>query len=598
MSKPSVLIVGHPRREQFSYAADFVNSIQEVKDFDYPVVVLPAENLDATAKVIKKIDEQSPQTQLILAAEKFDADGLHMLQRQTSHKLIFTQFVANDFEYNIRTALERHDFQVRDAANVKREKNQLRSQKRFTNLNLQTEALHKALLAVHSALSVSEIETQLFSALSTALNLNWVRVFLFSNDHLENQLSRIQGQKLFKAPLTIDSRSLGKLVIARNDNKDFTKGEEESLFQITESVALALDRLAKLDQAETLKLQWDSTFDAISEPLCLTDEKFNIIRTNKAFLNVTKLKSAQALGNNCFSAFCGPHAPTQVAPSPTALVIQRIDKGSKEPNYYEVTTQRIHVAAGTPSILMVLFRNVTEQKKIEKQIFESSKMAELGTIGSSIAHDINNPLGGMINFIQLIKMDLKPEHPHYEDILEMEAAGQRCKEIVENLLRFSRRQENVQSEKIDLNDLVRHTLKIIELQTRSLGIQVEAVTPEDKTEIMGQSHLLTQALNYVLQNSFDAVSEKLSSTPGYKGQIKVEVLKNKDQISLTVIDNGVGIQPEVQNKILNPLFSTKNKKHGLGLTLAFQIVAEHSGRLEIFSQPNVGTTVKISFANV
>ncbi len=228
-------------------------------------------------------------------------------------------------------------------------------------------------------------------------------------------------------------------------------------------------------------------------------------------------------------------------------------------------------------------------------------MAELGTIGSSIAHDINNPLGGMLNFLQLIKMDLKPDDAIRPDILEMEAAGHRCKEIVENLLSFTRRQEAPLEEPIDITQVVEQALKIIELQSRSLGIQVEVQTPTSgQAKILGHFNLLSQALSHVLQNAYEAVAERMSQTPGYKGHVKVEIDGHAKGLTLTISDNGVGISPEHQNKILNPLFTTKStsRNPGLGLTLAYKILNDHGGQLEIISQPNVGTKVKISFLNV
>jgi signal transduction histidine kinase len=228
-------------------------------------------------------------------------------------------------------------------------------------------------------------------------------------------------------------------------------------------------------------------------------------------------------------------------------------------------------------------------------------MAELGTIGSSIAHDINNPLGGMLSFLQLIKMDLPKDNPIYGDIIQMESAGMRCKSIVENLLSFSRRQETDLIEEIDLRKVIDQALKIITLQTRALGIEIiDNYTAEFSTTFIGNFNLLSQALSYIFQNAFDAVSDKLKSTPGYKGQITVQLQATAKHKILTVTDNGIGITPEHQNKILNPLFSTKsnNKNKGLGLTLAYQIINDSRGQLEIYSQPNVGTTVKISFQNV
>jgi two-component system, NtrC family, sensor kinase len=182
----------------------------------------------------------------------------------------------------------------------------------------------------------------------------------------------------------------------------------------------------------------------------------------------------------------------------------------------------------------------------------------------------------------------------------MELVGQRCKEIIENLLGFSRRPDPSEASKVDLREVIRQALKITELQARSLGVTVEMRWPESPVCVLGHFNLLAQAISHILQNSFEAVSEKLTKSRGFKGEIKIELRQKNDRISLEISDNGVGISPELQNKILNPLFSTKTRERntGLGLTLAYKIVDEHQGQLEIFSQPKMGTTVKIAFVAV
>lgn len=473
-----------------------------------------------------------------------------------------------------------------------------RGPKPIYSAKTQAESLHKALLATHSAQSVAEIQTLLTLTMSKNYDLDWIQVFIHSSAHIEEQLRRLHGRVFFCVELKLASYTLGRIVFARKSNAKFKQRETLALQQVADSVALAIDRLAKLEQAESLKQQWDSTFDAIFEPLCLTDEKFNILRTNKAFLSLVNKKHAQVIGLNCFSIFCGDAMPEALVSPTNAFILDRVSKNKN--STYEVNTQRIHNQQKGQALLLTIFRDITNQKKIEKQIFESSKMAELGTIGSSIAHDINNPLGGMLNFLQLIKIDLPKNSAIYEDILEMESAGLRCKEIVENLLRFSRKQDIGAPEPIDLRDVVEHSLKIVNLQTRSIGIHVQFKPTKEKVIVTGHFNLLSQVLNHVLQNAFEAVSEKLTQSPRYNGVIRVEIFDTTEGPGILIVDNGIGITPELQNKILNPLFSTKRKKQnqGLGLTLAYQIVADLGGQLEITSQPNVETTVKISFRNV
>lgn len=566
------------------------------------VFELPRENVDA---FIERIAEEYSMQQKIAIVKN---PNLHTLSKLADAGNLFRVLESFD-EDTIRSAVsladQQYDRMIEESQNHveaeegQDEKKNLSTKKRITTLNKQVESLHQALVAVHQANSVGEVESLLFHALKDSLDLEWCRILFRHNEHVETQLSRLGNVSLFKVTLTIGDSILGSIIFGRSDEKPFGRFEDDLLRQVAEGVAMAIDRLTKLEQAESLKQQWESTFDAIAEPLCLTDESFNIIRTNSAFSDITGLKYKDLIGANCFAAFCG-NEPDLARVSAATFKLQRPAKKNQTPRTYEVSTQKIQIKESASPIFMIFFRDITEQQKIQKQIFESAKMAELGTIGSSIAHELNNPLGGMISFLQLIRMDMKKTDAIYEDVIEMEAAGQRCKEIVENLLGFTRQHDASEAVEVDLREILRQALKITELQARSLGVTVEMKWPQVPVKILGNFNLLAQAISHLLQNSFEAVSDNLAKNPRSKGHITITLKQTGKQISLDIEDNGIGINPENQNKIFNPLFSTKTSTHnpGLGLTLAYKIVDDHSGQLEIYSQPKMGTRVKIALTSV
>ena len=239
----------------------------------------------------------------------------------------------------------------------------------------------------------------------------------------------------------------------------------------------------------------------------------------------------------------------------------------------------------------------TEESNLEKHLLESAKMAELGAIGSHIAHELNNPLGGMISFLTLIKMDTSEEDPHYTDLLKMQKYGQQCKKTVENLLSLSRPYNLSEFHPIDLTDAIKQSLQIIQIKTDTTNIYWDLDLPDEPIKINGQSHLLIQAIYNILQNAIGAIFTKAATSPTYRGLIKVELQDPKEMLILLINDNGTGIPDAAKAKVLRPLFSTeKSKSHvGLGLTVAHQIISEHNGKLDIHSHPKHGTTVKISF---
>jgi signal transduction histidine kinase len=272
---------------------------------------------------------------------------------------------------------------------------------------------------------------------------------------------------------------------------------------------------------------------------------------------------------------------------------------------YEIFSQEITFKPEDRSLYVNMYHDLSAQLRYERQILESAKMAELGTIGSSIAHELNNPLGGMLSFLQLIKMDMDGSGENkpawYDDVDEMEKGARRCRDIVQSLLGFTRKSSPDTTEILDLVDVLDQALKITELQTRAMGIKLVYEPSTESLELRGQFNALAQTLRNFLQNAQEAVAERLRSGDRAPGEIRVRLYPEKsnahgEEIVVEIKDNGAGIDPLIGDQIYDPMYTTKdpNSNPGLGLTVAKQIIADHGGRLEIASTKGVGTTAKIS----
>jgi two-component system, NtrC family, sensor kinase len=238
---------------------------------------------------------------------------------------------------------------------------------------------------------------------------------------------------------------------------------------------------------------------------------------------------------------------------------------------------------------------VTDEVRFERRIVAASKLAELGTIGSSIAHELNNPLGGMLSFLQLILMDIKPGDNLFSEIKGMEQAVLRCRDIVLNLLSFARKQDLGDFTEIDIWEVLEKSAKLIELQSKSKGIQIE-IQRGAPLMVRASANALSQALCNILQNSIDAIGDRLKTDPLFPGKVSITLEEGENRHVLKLTDNGSGIRPEHQSQIFNPLFTTRDPSlySGMGLTTAFTIIGEHGGTLEILSQTGSGTTAIIA----
>jgi PAS domain S-box-containing protein len=456
--------------------------------------------------------------------------------------------------------------------------------------NERLKALTQAMIGIQRANSIGEIEMVLNEALNPALELSWVRVAF--DQQTAGLIS--PDDSVVEFPFTLKQTPLeGRILFGRKKPNKFAAGEKQFLREITDTASMALERLGKLDEAETLKQQWEATFDSIPHPLCITSEAHVILRTNRAFSQVLGKPFRELLGKNALQVFFPDQKPATLAPN-SSLRLSKGDGLMKKE--YEVICQTLGFELEGQNARLILFRDITEQLKIERRILESSKLAEIGTIASSIAHELNNPLGGMLSFLQLIRMDLEKTNPLYQDITAMEEGTLRCRDIIQNLLGFARQTGQHNLEPMDVRDAIERAVKLIELQSRSKGLSLKTRVGETPMMVKGEVNALSQSICNLLQNAIDSLVERKEREPAFQGEIEIIADTIEENVLITVRDNGLGIAPEHESQVFTPLFTTKGSESnaGLGLTVAYSIVRDHGGQLEIISQPNNGATAVIT----
>lgn len=629
MSSPtsSVLLYSPPQNKSYAFGADNLSNLEDLKTVSpqkpYPVIVYfdRGQSADAITLELESIRQLCPKTHILLITSKKDSRWLMELKNKgLLHSLLHSdqepalslqiqslladhaEFEQNELVLNLyheqNLKLEKLNQELEERVQ-KRQKYLLKSQKQLKNHREKISLLHQGLLSIFRGDSVAKIENFLFDVLKEPLLLEWLRI-RFSDQSLLTSHSREtenSSEQLLELPLLFEGISSGRLLLKKK-TKTFSDDEKELLSQLSETLSLAIGRIVKRQDAESLKQQWESTFDAISAPLCLTDDKLQVLRTNRSFSEEAGLPINRILGKQALPALFGPETKVleqRLLESPQGKIEVVKSKGTEE-KYFEVSLHSIGSIEEDESVFMILFKDITEQRRMETQLLETSKMAELGIIGSSIAHELNNPIAGMTSFLQLILMDLRPEDPVWEDVKEMETAAKRCKDIIENLLGFARKQESEEAS-VDLHEVLQQAVSISELQTRAKGLTVELPKKVNPILIKGNFNQLTQAFQNLLKNALEACLEKSESEPRFKAKIECKIVENDQEISVLISDNGPGIPKEIQSKIFNPLFTTKASglAPGLGLTVAFKIITEHKAKLEIASRLGRGTTARISF---
>ena len=244
---------------------------------------------------------------------------------------------------------------------------------------------------------------------------------------------------------------------------------------------------------------------------------------------------------------------------------------------------------------VLVCRDVTDRKRMEQQMIQSEKMAAIGELAAGVAHEINNPLDGLLNCILRIRRDPLNERQTKEYLGLMEEALRRIETTVGQLLNFSR-QRDLALTSVSLNEVVSEVVGLIAYSAEEKGIQIEKHFQKDLDLIRGDKHLLEQVVLNLALNAIGAMPDGgvLTFTTG---EIEFDALLGKAAAFIQVADTGIGIPKSVQDRIFDPFYTTKitEKGTGLGLSVSNRIVRQHEGVIEFDSEVEQGSvfTVKL-----
>lgn len=269
--------------------------------------------------------------------------------------------------------------------------------------------------------------------------------------------------------------------------------------------------------------------------------------------------------------------------------------GVLEESFNEMERALATARAERNELLQDLERQVRERtaalERAQAQLIQTEKLSSLGKLSASIAHEINNPLAGILTTSKLLirTIEEKPADPAAAGTIRMlrlvQRETERCTAIVRNLLGFARERALTLTD-ADVNAALDEALFLVQNQFALLGIQLDRQLGPLPT-MRGDFGQLRQAFANIVINACDAMPK------GGSLRVRTHFDEAAKQIVVAIADTGIGIPAEQLTKVLDPFFTTKEKGTGLGLSVVYGVVERHGGRLTIDSAPGAGTTVTI-----
>jgi two-component system, NtrC family, sensor kinase len=270
--------------------------------------------------------------------------------------------------------------------------------------------------------------------------------------------------------------------------------------------------------------------------------------------------------------------------------IQTVEMDSQatgEARHYRITKIPMRLDGDDISHVITIGEDVTAWRQTQQRLGQSEKLAAVGQLAAGVMHEINNPLATILACSEALALRFG-EQDEYLKIIDTEV--QRCRRIVAGLLDFSRPKESAHKTAADINAIIEQTLFLLKHHERFKWLTIERQLEQNLPPFPADAERLVQCFMALMLNAMDAMNSR--------GVLTVRTRRNpqrRDEILAEFIDTGTGIRQEDLGKIFEPFFTTKpqGRGTGLGLSVAYGIVEEHRGRIEVESQMGVGTNFKV-----
>ncbi len=359
-------------------------------------------------------------------------------------------------------------------------------------------------------------------------------------------------------------------------------------------VMLGIDETENLMADQQLNMftaRWKKIFIAIQDPVLVVSSSNIIIEANPAACAAAKKRREDVVGKTvCNILHGGGHGTQNRCPLEQLIGYQKSQITETELHglhgRFMLTVTPILEENGEINTTLFVARNLTEEEVVRVEAVRAAHLAAIGELASGVAHEINNPINGIINYAQIILDD--PEDPEAaENLGNIISESKRVAAIVSNLLDFARRRDDVLTPS-PVEKIVSNSLQLVDHLLKKDGIDCSVTIAENLPHLICNEQQLQQVVLNMISNARYALNKKfLHSSTDKKLEIKVGLYTEKGMagIRLTFIDNGVGIQPEIRDRLFDPFFSTKPKGEGtgLGLSISHGLIKDHGGNIRVQS---------------
>ena len=400
------------------------------------------------------------------------------------------------------------------------------------------------------------------------------------------------------APLRGWRRALGALVITPQPD-----ATDEALLDFTHELArqlsVGIENVLLLEDILLQRRLLEDTFNSLVDLVAVVDRGLRIVQTNDAFASRVGATRQQVIGQELKNLVSAETLAYVEYPDPqdASTPAQRRVDDERLNGTFLLTATPLTREDGSTAGRVLVARDITRQTRLEEEraalrerLAQSAKLASLGQFVAGIAHEMNNPLQGVLGHLELLMDMTEAARPIRRELKQIYQEGERAAKIVQNLLVFTG-SHRMDRQRVPLDRLVTRALASCAVQLQRSAIQVERHKGAKLRPVYVDPMLLQQALVNILINAEHAVR----AAPEKRIRVATSEGETPDTIALTVHDSGPGISEDVLPRIFDPFFTTKEvgQGTGLGLAITYGIVHEHGGTISATTAPEGGAVFRL-----
>jgi len=407
---------------------------------------------------------------------------------------------------------------------------------------------------------------------------------------------------------------LGCLQILNKNNGDFTEQDISNLMGISYQIGIAIENnllyealTESNNEITSNNRKLAAILNGIADSIVLIDDDFRLIMVNNSTKEILNVESEKLVGRKCYEALFGYNDFCQGCIGKKSFISGEVKRESFEipidsqKKVYERNCFPLKEEDGKVHKIIEYIKDVTNEHEMEEQLFQSKKLASIGTMASGIAHELKTPIAAISGNLQVLRSNvekvkklydaennpsaLKLEERIKKQMGNIESYAEKAAYIIQELLTFSHK-STLTVENVMISTMIHEGIELVtdHHEGKKISYQLEL---DDFLEIQCDKVKVCQVLTNIIRNGVEEMTENGSM------RIKSHVVDNYVEVRIT--DSANGMTEEIKNNIFDPFFTTKEAGMGtgLGLALCHKIIRQHKGHITVESQLGIGTTFSV-----